>query len=217
MVLRVGDIEIARGIHGQPLRSVELRAGSRAAVARGTGGAGAGESGDHALAIHAPHHIVCRVRDIRIARGIHRDAERRVDLRGGSRAAVARTAHQPVTGNRADIAAGQFADAIVQRVGKVNVSGGIHRHTRGQAHLDLVRRAAVSGKALVSIADRRGDVPLGVDLANAVGAELGDVHVAAGIRCHAERGHHRQCGRGAVAREARAAAYTGDGGDDAGR
>ena len=173
MVLRVGDIEIARGIDGQPLRTVELGAGRRAAVAGGTGGAGAGEGGDHALAIHAPHHVVRSVRDIRIARGIHGDAERRIDLRAGSRAAVARTAQQPVAGDRADIAAGEFADAVVQRIGKDDVSGGIDRHTGGQAHLHLVGRAAVSGEALDSVADRRGDVALRIDLADAVGAELG--------------------------------------------
>jgi hypothetical protein len=216
VVLRVGDIQITGGIHGHPLRTVQLCARSRAAIAGGSRGARAREIGDHSVG-HAAHRVVRRVGDIQVARGarIHGDTERRIELRTGGGAAVTRAAQQAVAGERTHISARELADPVIQRIGKIDVARGIYSHAGRQTHLHLVGRAAVAGEALYAIPDRGGDLPRSIDLTNAIRAVLRDINIAARIHGNAERRDHRQSRCHAIAAQADAA-VAGNTGDDAG-
>ena len=190
VVLRVGDIDVARRIHGQPLRPAELSAGSRAAVTRGARGAGARENGDHAVGRHAAHHVVERVGDIDVTGAIHRHAQRRVELSAGSRAAIAGPADPAVSCHGGNGGARQLAHAVIQRVGEIQVAARIHRHAGGQAEPRGGRGRAIAGEPLHAVAHRGRDIAFGIDLPNPVAAHFGHKNIAAAIHGHAEWGDH---------------------------
>ena len=61
----------------------------------------------------APHNVVERVGDVEVARGVGRHTLRGIQLRVDGGAAIAGEAEHAVAGDGGDIAAGEFADAVI--------------------------------------------------------------------------------------------------------
>ena len=105
-----GDVDLARGIHRQPRRQMQVRIGGEPGVApeaRGVDVAVAGERGDDAVGVHLADAVIQRIGDVEVARGIERDALRRIQLRVDRGTAVAGE-----TGARIARHQGQRAGAI---------------------------------------------------------------------------------------------------------
>ena len=85
----VGDVQVPRRVHRHALGPVQPCAARRSAIAQIAGRARARHGRNRAVRGHLAHHIIAGVRDVQAAGGIHRDAERAVDLRADGRAAVA--------------------------------------------------------------------------------------------------------------------------------
>ena len=88
-IARIRDVNIARRIHRDRLRRVQLRLIGRAAVAREARCAGARERADHTLRSDLPDHVVAGVGHVDVPRRIQRNPARRVELGLQRRAAVA--------------------------------------------------------------------------------------------------------------------------------
>src|SRR5439155_1371940 len=117
----------------------------------------------------------------------------------GRGAAVAREALRTCACVGRDGAAGaDLADAVVVRVGDVEVAGGIEGHAVGAAELSGGRGAAVAREALRTGAGVGRDGAAGGDLPDAVVLTLRDVEVAGGIEGHADGFVELRGGRGAA-------------------
>ena len=93
-LFRVGDVEVAGGVHGDPAGSVQLGAGGRAVVAAEALRPVARHGGDHPVRDLADA-VVASVGDVQVAGGIHGDARGIVQLGAGGRAVVAAEADLP--------------------------------------------------------------------------------------------------------------------------
>src|SRR5207244_3793309 len=118
------------------------------------------------------------VGDVEISGAIHRYPKRRVELRAGGRAAITRMRELAIPRYGGYVAAGKLADAVVKRVREVYIAGPIHCDSGRLAHLDFVGGAAIAGEALIAVADGGSDLAGRIDLADAVGAVLGDEDIA---------------------------------------
>ena len=97
----------------------------------------------------------------------------------GGRAAVSAEAFCPRPRDSGDGAVGiHLADAVVARIGNVEVAGVVHRHAGGAPQLSRGGRAAVSAVALCPRPRDSGDDAVGGHLADAVVARIGNVEVA---------------------------------------
>ena len=86
----VRDVQVPRGVHRHALGSVQPCVARRSAIAQIAARAGARHGRNRAVRRHLAHHFIAGVRDVQVAGGVHRHAERAVDLCAGGRAAVAR-------------------------------------------------------------------------------------------------------------------------------
>ena len=136
VVERVGDVEVACGIDRHALRPVQLGVDGRRAVAAVSGQAGARHRRDGAIGRDPADHVVARVGDVQVARGVEGQAGRPVELRGRGGAAVARISGHSCSREGADGAVrGDLADPVGVAVGHVDVAGGIHSDSIRKAEL----------------------------------------------------------------------------------
>ena len=195
VVERIGDIEIARPVHRYALGRAEPRRCRcrRAAVAAEAGSPASREGGDIARrGIHLADAVVIRIGDIEVARPVHRHAVGAVELRRCRRGAVAaEAAERPGPRHRGDAARGSvhLADALVVRIGDVEVARPIHRHAHWGVQPRRCCRAAVAADAGNSSSRHRGDITRGsIHLADAVVLGIDDVEVTRPVQRHAPGG-----------------------------
>ena len=128
----IGDIKVARAVHGNPVGQEELRAralvvGDAAAAGYSGDGAHGARGGDFA------HGGIESVGDVEVGRGIHGDAVGKTELRGIA-VAVAGARKARESGEGADHAGwGDFADGVVAGIGDINAAGVVHRAGRTAA------------------------------------------------------------------------------------
>ncbi len=128
IVACVRNVEIARGIHGNSQRDVQLCAGGRDIVAVIAAAAVARNRGDNPCIRHLADAFIAVVRDVQIVRRIHCDAARIAYLRAGGRAVVAAIAPRARARNRGDNARRRryLADAMVSGVRDEHIAQSIH-------------------------------------------------------------------------------------------
>ncbi len=98
----VGDVDVARRVHGHPVGVVELGAGGRTTVAGEAARPRAGEPGDDAARRHLAHLAVLVVRDVGVAGRIGHRVLGLVDLGRRGRPVVTRVARRAGPGERVD-------------------------------------------------------------------------------------------------------------------
>ncbi len=198
-IARVGYINVAGAIHRHALRAVELRAGGRAGIAAESRCSVARESRDGAARAHLAHHVIAGVGDVIVAGAVRGDGVRRVHLRAGGRAAIAGVAVAAVAGEGADVAARLgHADAVVQRIGDVDMTRPVDRHAGRTVELGCGRGGAVSAEAQRTVAHNRVDVDVSLDRADLADAAIGrlrDVYVPRRIHGYRERLDQAACVR----------------------
>ena len=122
--------------------------------------AAAGKNIDDAVCGHHADGIVARDGDIDLAGGIHRQPRRQMEVGLGGEPGVApeaRGVDLAVTGERGDDALGvHFADAIVQRIGDVDIARGIERDSLRRVQLRVDRGTAVARETGARIARHQG-------------------------------------------------------------
>ena len=118
LLLVVGDEQVARGVDGDAVGVVQLGGGRGPVVAAVTGGAVAGDGDDVAGRLdHLADHVVVRVGDEQVARGVDGDAGGVVQLGGGRGPVVAAVTGGAVAGDGDDVAGrlDDLADHVVVR------------------------------------------------------------------------------------------------------
>src|SRR5262249_53684883 len=129
---------------------------------------------------------------------VGRHSARRIHLRTGGWAVVAGVTQQTVAGNRADVAARDLADAIVQRVRNINIARRIDRQACGRAELGVGRRTAIAGEARRAVSRDGADIAFAIDLTDTAVAVLRKINIARAINAQRERRDQSRLGRGAV-------------------
>ena len=191
VVVRIGDVQVARGIYRHTARTRQAGAGGRAAVAGKAMCATARHGGDDAFGgLHAADAAVARIGDEQVARGVHRHTLGEAQAGGGGGAAVAGEAPGAGARHGGDDPTGPVhpADAVVELIGDVQVARGVHRHIGGDAQAGAGGRATVPGEARGAGARHGGDDACGgVHPADAAVARIGDEQVARGVHCDTTR------------------------------
>src|ERR1019366_9345319 len=205
MVVLVGDVQVAGGIHGDARGIVQLGAGGRAVVAAEACRPTSGHGRDHAVRNLADAMVVL-VGDVQVAGGINGDARGIVQLGAGGRAVVADVAGRPIAGNGSDHPIRDLADAVITIVGNVQVAGWVHGDAGGSVQLGADGRAVVAAEALRPVSRHGGDHPIR-NLADARVKPVGDVQVAS--RIHSDALGPGQLGAGGRAVVAAVAFYPG--------
>ena len=205
VVERIGDVQVARSVHRHASGLVQLRRRSRAAVPAAAVSPISRDRGDHSRSVHLADAVVVPIGDVQVAQTVRRHAGGAVQLRRNGRAAVPAEAARPVARHRGDHPRSvHLADAVVARIGDVQVARAVQRHATGSVQLRRHSRAAVPAEA-ERLARHRGDHPRGVHLADAAVAIIGDVQVARAVHRHALGGaQSRRSGRAAIPAEAAA-------------
>src|SRR5208337_3074106 len=86
---RVGDVDVAGGIHRDVLGAVQFRYDGQAAIALVTGKAVSRDGGDVAIGGDFADGVIARVGNVHVEVGVDSHAHGQVQLRAGSRAPVA--------------------------------------------------------------------------------------------------------------------------------
>ena len=187
----IADVNVFRPVHRHAAGKAEMRRSRRAAVAAEAAVRPPRRRGDIARGgVHLADAVVERIGDIEIARPVHRYALGRAEPRRCRcrRAAVAADAGSPASREGGDIPRGSIhlADAVVIRIGDIEVARPIHRQAVGAVELRRCRRGAVAAEAGNSSSRHRGDITRGSShLADAVVGGIGDVEVARPVQRHA--------------------------------
>src|ERR1019366_1408410 len=143
-VTRVGDIEVAGGVHGDPHGAAQLGAGGRAVVAAETLRPISRRGGDHPVRDLADA-VVDRVGDVQVAGRVDGDPGGKVQLGAGGRAVVAQTRRAPAR-HGGDHPARYLADEAVTEeggIGEVKVAVRIHGDALWTPQLGAGGRASV--------------------------------------------------------------------------
>ena len=106
VVAPIGDIDIARPVHGSEGRGAKLRRCRQSAVPAEAACSRSRESGYHTRRIHLADAVVAPIGDIDILRSVHRHACGEVELRLNRGAAVPAIALRPRSRDRLDCPAG---------------------------------------------------------------------------------------------------------------
>ena len=178
---------------------MDLRVGRLAAVTAVAPHASAGDRGDHPRTVHAANAVVPRVGDVEVARRVHPHAHWSGEFRVGGRAAVPAEAQGTSACQRCDHARRvHAANAVVPRVGDVEVARRVHPHAAGKIKLCAGCRATVPAPAPLARTRHRGDHPRTVHAANAVVPRVGDVEVTRCVHRHAGGVPEQRAGRRAA-------------------
>ena len=189
VVTGVGDVQVARGIHGDAAGNVQLGASGRpvvaaeAAAARGARQTASRHGGDHPIRDDADA-VVTTVGDVQVPGGIHGDARGTVQLGVAGRAVIAAEAWRSVSRDGSHHPIRDLADTVIPRVGDVQVARGIHGDAPRTAQLGAGGWAVVAAVAVRPIPRHGGDHPVR-HLADPTAALVGDVQVVGGIHSDA--------------------------------
>ncbi len=178
----IGDQHDALGTECDVLRTGKSGQSGRAGVAIVTLVSRAGEDIDDAIRGDAADGVVGGSGDIDVVGGIHRDRHGQVNIGIGGRSRVA-----PEAGD-GDIAVAReggdnalridHADAIVQGIGNIEVTGRIQRDALGRVQLRADGGTAITGEAGSRVTRDQGQRPGAIDLEDRVSAA--EIRVAAG-------------------------------------
>ena len=220
VVAGIRDQEIPGGVHRDTVGPVQFGGGGRTVIAAVAFGSIAGDGGDHAGGvIHLTDHVVARVGDEEVPRGVQRDISGPVQFGSSGRTVVAAVAPGPIAGNRGDEPRGSvhLTDPVVVVVGDEEVPGGVHRHAYRTVQLGGGGGSAIAAEAFASVAGHRGDqVCRGVHLADSVVFVVRDEEVPGGVHRDTIRAAQSGGGGRTVIAAVALSAIAGDRGDHAG-
>src|SRR5207253_1188676 len=170
VVVGVGDEEVARGVHGDAGRGLELGGGRQAVVAEEAGSAGAGDRADVPARRDLADAVVVGVGNEKVTRGVDGDTGRGRQLYARGGAPVAAEAGTPGAGGGRDDPGRRrdLTDAVVIRVRDEEVARGVDRDTRRGLELGAGGGAAVVDRVTPAAGDRRDDPAPSRHLADAV-------------------------------------------------
>ena len=160
MVTGIGNVEVARAVHGHAIGVAELRLDRRTPVPAEAEPSGPRDRGDDPCGVHLADALVAGFGNVEVARPVHRHATGVVELRLDRRTPVPTEAELPGPRDRGDRPRRiHLADAVVTGIGDVEVARPVHRHATGVVELRLDRRTPVykrwpSGEG--------GDCPVGI-------------------------------------------------------
>ncbi|CAB4364925.1 unannotated protein [freshwater metagenome] len=157
----IGDVQIAGGGHGDPVRTVQFRDCRKAIITAVPGGTGASDSRDQAgRVIHPADHVVLFIGDVQIAGGVHRHVGDPANVCDGCHGAI--RAVPPGTGPRnSGHDSGRVIDPtdhVVAAIGDVHVAGTIHGHAVEALELSEGGEAIITAVPDGAGASDRGDV-----------------------------------------------------------
>ena len=150
--MSIGDVQVAGGVHGDPIGNVQLGADGRAIVPAVALRPAPRHGSDHPIGNLADPEVIS-IGDVEVAGGVHGDAFGSVQLSAGSRTAIAAVASQedtgpsrpdPHPGHGGDHPIGYLADAVVQGVGDIEVASSVHGDALGIEQLSAGSRAVVA-------------------------------------------------------------------------
>ena len=204
-----------------PSGCVQLGVGRGSVVAAVTGGTVAGDGDDVAGRLdHLADHVVVRVGDEQVARGVDGDADGVAQLGGGGGSVVAAVTLGAVAGDGDDVAGrlDDLADHVVGRVGDEQVARGVDGDAVGLVQLGGGGGSVVAAVTLGAVAGDGDDVAGRLDdLADHVVGRVGDEQVARGVDGDAVGAVQLGGGRGSVVAAVTVGTVAGDGDDVAGR
>ena len=166
IVVRVGDVDVARAVHRNIYGAEELRLNRWPPVTaeKPAALAGSRDRGDGAREIHPANAVVVGIGNIEVPPAVHRNATRVVERRLNRRAPVLAEPAHSCSCDRRDRAGGiDLTNAVVAGIGNIEVAHPVHRNGLG---------------SLQPFPLDRGDNPCGIDLTNAVVAGIGNIEVA---------------------------------------
>ena len=127
-VLRVGNQQIAHGVHRHTGRIIEAGIGGGPSVPGISGRTIAGHRRDDAVDIHLAYDAVATVRNEQVAQGVHRHAVGLIQPGIGGRPAVPGVTGCAIAGHRRDDAVGvHLADDAATTVHNEHIAGGVQR------------------------------------------------------------------------------------------
>ena len=185
----LGDVEIARGIDLHARGAAQLGASGLCPIAGVPTGAVSRDGRDDPRGGHFADNVVIVVCDIEVARGVHRDTDWTVELRGGCQSTVSGITPGPVASDCRNVTGG--SDLPYYRVApirNIEVSGGIQRKADRLIELGEGGKPSVARVTRGTVARDRADNAGRCDLANHVIVTLGDVEIPGRVNNHAGRG-----------------------------
>ena len=179
VIIRIGDVEVAGGIHGDASGIVQLGAGGLAVTAIAC--RSVSRHGGHRSVRDFADAVVIRIGDVQVAGGIHGDAFGIVQLDGRGRALTAVACRSVSRHGGDDRSVGKnLADALVIRIGDVQVESRIHGDASGRVQLGAGGQSVVAAESFRPVSRHRGDRSI-ENHADALVRGVGDVQVAGGI------------------------------------
>ena len=181
----IGDIEVARAVHRHGNGKEEMRLRCWTVIPAEPLLSRTRNGGDRPDGIDLADAVVGGIGDVEVALAVHRHTTGRVQLGPDHWATVSAEPPFSRACDGGDRPGGiDLANAMVCEIGDVEVARPVHRHAIGIVETRLSCRAAVPAEPSLSRARNGGDRPGGIDLANAMVCEIGDVEVACAIHRH---------------------------------
>ncbi len=186
VVAGIGNIEFARPVYRHAIRPVQPRLERRAAVSAVPFPSAPRHRGNVPRGVDPADPVVESIGDVEVARPVRRHGMGTVQPRLERRAAVSAVPSPSAPRHRGNVPRGvDPADAVVESIGNVEVAQPVHAQAVGVGQLGRGRRTAVPAESFRPGPCDRGNVPRGVDLADAMVVPIGDVEVAVRIHRHA--------------------------------
>jgi hypothetical protein len=196
LVVVVPDVEVARAVHRHG-SGIDFCAGGRDIVPIVPCCSVASHGGDSAARIDLADAPVGEVRDVEVARAVHRHASGIIEFCAGGRDVVPIVSGCSVARHGGDSAARiDLADALVALVRNVEVPRAVHRHGSGTIEFCTGSRDIIPIIPGCSVARYGGDGAARIDLADALVGEVRDVEVARAVHRHANKGMIEFCADG---------------------
>ena len=177
----IRNVDVARRVHGDRGRLVQIRPGAASAVPVVPRVAGAGERGDVAVGVHLADAVVRLIRNVDVAGRVQGHPERSVQaggrshddvigiaVVGGRAGARHRRDNRAVRGRNGAVDGGDFTDAVVALIRNVHVAGSVKSHTRRIIYLGAGGGSSVPRDAARAGAGHRRDDAREVHFADAV-------------------------------------------------
>jgi hypothetical protein len=135
----VRDEQVAGSVHGHPTGIAEVRAGRRTGCGSSVG-SGPGHHRERPRGRHLLHHVVEVVRDVEVARGVHRHPTGVVEVRCGRGTGCGRAVGSGPGHHRERPQGRHLLHHVVEVVRDVEVAGGVHGHPLGIGEVRADRR-----------------------------------------------------------------------------
>ena len=195
VVAGVAEQDVARGVHGDAVRTVELRCGCRPPIPREPERPGASDGRDSACRIDLANPVVTRITHVEVSCRIDGETLNGVHSCCGCGAAIARSRASgfEIAGERRDLARRvDLANHIRER--DVHVACGADRQRVRVHQPGRGCRTTVSPPPRGSSAGERRNCAAAVDLPDATAEVVRHIRVARSVRCHGLRNIQRGTG-----------------------